>query len=92
MRLVDHVGDIRNFRAHVRLTAFSRGCQPVVNQKQLVRVGAANYQVIICVLAVVEVKIAKAAFIKEESDNLLDVYALRMVPEIYQHLRLRPQF
>ena len=61
------------------------GTQLAKDEKQLEGVYRADDQVVIGVLAVVEVKAAEPALGGEDRDDLLDVGALRVVPEVDQH-------
>jgi len=79
-RLVQHVGHV-----HLHPWILLAIDQLVIDQKELIRVDRAHGEVIVGVLFGVEVKAAQPAFIKEQGDDLLDVGAQRMVPEIDQH-------
>ena len=57
------------------------------DQEQLERVDRADDQVVVGVLAVVEVEAAEPALVGEQRDDLLDVRALRVVAEVDEHLR-----
>ena len=57
------------------------------DQEQLERVDRADDQVVVGVLAVVEVEAAEAALLGEQRDDLLDVRALRVVAEVDEHPR-----
>ena len=57
------------------------------DQEQLERVDRADDQVVVGVLAVVEVEAAEPALGVEQRDDLLDVHALGVVAEVDQHAR-----
>ena len=61
------------------------------DQEQLERVDRADDQVVVAVLAVVEVEAAEPALAGEQRDDLLDVDALGVVAEVDQHARARPE-
>ena len=69
----------------------SRGRPPLgeleEDQEQLERVDRADDQVVVGVLAVVEVEAAEPALGVEQRDDLLDVHALGVVAEVDQHAR-----
>ena len=71
----------------VRRGSASRRGQLDEDQEQLERVDRADDQVVVGVLAVVEVEPAEAALVGQEGDDLLDVRALRVMAEVDQHLR-----
>ena len=57
------------------------------DQEQLERVDRADDQVVVGVLAVVEVEAAEPALGSQDGDDLLDVRAVQVVAEVDQHLR-----
>ena len=59
--------------------------------EQLERVDRADDQVVVGVLAVVEVEAAEQPFREQQSDDLLDVRPLRMVAGVDEDLRLRAE-
>ena len=68
-----------------------RGCDLAHDAEELERVDRAHDQVVVGVLAVVEVEAAEEPFGQEERDDLLDVRPLRMVPRVDQDLSLRAE-
>src|SRR5687767_9174600 len=89
MALVEHIRQVVGGRARRLIAAQLGPSQLSVDQKQLVRISAADDQVIVGVLTFAEMEAAQTLFVQQESDDLLDVQALRMVPKIDQYLRLR---
>ena len=59
--------------------------------EQLERVDRADDQVVVRVLAVVEVEAAEQPLGQQQRDDLLDVRALRVVAGVDEHLRLRAE-
>src|SRR3954452_3795577 len=82
VRLVDHERDAPSC-AGARYLAH--------DPEQLEGVDRADDQVVVRVLAVVEVEAAEQALGEQQSDDLLDVRPLRMVPGVDEHLRLLAQ-
>ena len=83
VRLVDHELDLRRRASAARDLAH--------DPEQLERVDRADDQVVVGVLAVVEVEAAEQSFGEQQRDDLLDVRALRVVAGVDQHLRLRAE-
>ena len=77
---------------HVRVEAIAHALlgadQLVVDEEELVRVDQADSQVIVRVLAVVEVEAAELPFVEERRDDLLDVDAVSVVSEVDEDLRV----
>ena len=63
------------------------GSQFAEDQEQLERVHRADDQVVVRVLAIVEVEATEPALFGEQGHDLLDVGALRMVAEVDEHTR-----
>ena len=83
--LVDHVRDVRH--------ATSAGIQQFEeDQEELVRLDAAGRQVVVAVLAVVEVKASELSNAVQTRDNLFDVDVRRMVSKIDEAFCLRAEF
>ena len=61
------------------------------DQEQLERVDRADDQVVVRVLAVVEVEAAEPALVRQEGDDLLDVGALGVVAEVDEHAGARAE-
>ena len=59
--------------------------------EELERVDRADDQVVVGVLAVVEVEAAEQALGQQDGHDLLDVRSLWMVPGVHEHLRLRAE-
>ena len=66
--------------------------QFVEDQEQLVRVDRAGVEVVVAVLAVVEVEAAQLSEAGQAGDDLLDVHVRRMVAEVDQAAGLFAQF
>ena len=60
----------------------------VVDAEQLEGVDGADHQIVVGVLAVVEVEAAEAPLVEQEGDDVLDVGAVGVVPHVDQHLGL----
>src|SRR3712207_5403870 len=75
--LVDHVVDAR---APLGLHQLD------VDQEELERVDGADYEVVVGVLAVVEVEAPKPPLVEEQRDYVLYVRALQVMPEVYKDL------
>ena len=83
VRLVDHIRHVPRGGARCR--------ELVVDQEEFERVHAARHQVVIGILAVVEVEAAQPAGVEQERDDLLDVHARRVVSQVHEDLRLGAQ-
>ena len=81
MRLVDHERDVLGAAAG----------DLAHDAEQLERVDRADDQVVVRVLAVVEVEAAEQSFREQHRHDLLDVRPLRMVAGVDEHLRLRAE-
>src|SRR5215210_1908489 len=77
VRLVDHVVD-------ARLGAFLGLDELDEDQEQLEGVDASHYEVVISVLPVVEVETSQTPLVEQKSHDVLYVYLLGVVPEVYQ--------
>jgi len=86
VRLIDHVGRIES---GPRIQGGFH--QFVEDQEQLVRIDRARVQIIVPVLAVIEVKATQLAEAMQPGDDLLDVGVGRMVTQVDQALGLRPE-
>ena len=82
VRLVDHERDVPAASAERDLAH---------DPEQLERVDRADDQVVVGVLAVVEVEAAEQPLGEQQRDDLLDVRALRVVAGVDEHLRLRAE-
>src|SRR5258708_4328482 len=81
VRLIDHVaGGARGLGAQPGAEA--GGDQLVEDEEQLVGVDGARDQVVVPVLAVIEVEAAQPPLVEEDGDDLLDVDAVRVVTEV----------
>ena len=64
-----------------------RGIDDLVeDQEELQRVDRAGHQVVVGVLAVVEVEAAQLVLVEQDRDDVLDVDARGMVAQVDQHL------
>ena len=57
-----------------------------LDQEQLARVDGAHDEVVVAVLAVVEVEAPEAALVPQEGHDVLDVDLLGVVAEVHEHL------
>jgi hypothetical protein len=89
VRLVDHEGDPPG-RLRGRGIA-QPGRDLAHDPEQLERVDRAHDQVVVGVLAVVEVEAAEQALREQQRDDLLDVRPLRVVARVDEHLRARAE-
>src|SRR5215207_8601762 len=86
VRLVEHVGrrellDLRQLGVH----------QLVEDEEELEGLDRARVEVVVAVLRVVEVEAGELAELDEARDDHLDVDVRRVVAEVYEAERLRPQ-
>src|SRR5205807_3330699 len=89
VRLVDHVGDVPRGGGNLLIRLVLGGHQLVEDEEELERVRRSDYQIVVGVLARVEVESPQPRPIEKLGDDLLDVHALRMVTGVNEHLRLR---
>ena len=79
VRLVDHEGYVAR---RVRRGDLAH------DPEELERVDRTDDQVVVCVLAVIEVEAPEQSFGQQERDDLLDVRTLRVVPSVDENPRL----
>ena len=87
MRLIDHIGDATGVGV-----AFNTCTNDLIEDAEEFKgVQRTNDQVVVSVLAVVEMEAPQPVLIEQLRDNLRDVSPLRMMAHIHQHLGLRTQ-
>ena len=89
VRLVDHERDAPHGRRRRRVVR--RGRDLAHDAEQLEGVGRADDEVVVRVLAAVEVEAAEQPLGQQQGDDLLDVRAQRVVAGVDEHLRLRAE-
>ena len=90
--LVEHVGAAVRARPHRGIRVLLGRDQLGEDEEQLIGVDRADGEIVVGVLAAVEVEAAQPALIEQDGDDMLDVGALGMVAGIDQHLGLGPSF
>ena len=89
MALVNHVHDLLGGIRLNLVAGHFRADKLVVDQEQLEGVDRADDQIVVAVLAVIEMEAPQLALGQEQGDDVLDVGTLCMVAQVDQYLRLR---
>ena len=89
MALIEHVHHFGGIGVRHRIGELVRARfdQFMADTEQLIRIDAANHQVVVAVLLVVQVEATQASLLQEDGHDLLDVGTHRVVTGVHAHLR-----